>query len=79
MPNYRVFTNDRGPLGLGGIFQGVPLYSCYVEGYADSYGQAVIEMAPPMYDRYPFAPTKVMEWPPTSKSSKDWLKKHVSV
>jgi hypothetical protein len=69
---FRIFTNDRGKE------RGVPMYSALTTLKAADLDSAELKaerrfasFGPPEY-----APIKVIEWPPTSEASKDWLAKH---
>lgn len=71
---FRIFTNDRG------MVRGVPMYSAYTAYTAldllsaeRTAAEQFKALGPPDY-----APVKVIEWPPTSQASKDWLAKHAS-
>jgi hypothetical protein len=70
---FRVFTNDRGKE------RGVPMYSCYTAFSALDIKTAEA-LAATQFEGLgspEFAPVKVIEWPPISQTSKDWLAKHV--
>jgi hypothetical protein len=68
---YRIFTNDRA------AYRGVPMYSAYEAIEASSPEAALAEVRNKHFGEKPFAPMVAIEWPPITKKSKDWLKKHV--
>lgn len=71
MPEYRIFTNDRGKK------KGVPLYSAYCKAAADT-PEAALKTVHSQLGKLPLAPVKAIQWPP-NKADQAWLKEHVDV
>ena len=66
---FRIFSNDRGKV------RGVPMFSalCAVTASTASDAERIAK------SEYPSARLKAIEWPITSRKSKDWCTKHVGV
>jgi hypothetical protein len=70
---FRIFTNDRGKV------RGVPMYSalCAISALTAHAAEQIARRDHPSFGPPRFAPIKAIEWPATSRESKDWLAKHI--
>lgn len=71
---FRIFTNDRGK--QKGIFMYSALTTIEAPNAEKAEQLAEMRCANLAY-RGAHGPVKVIEWPPTSLASKQWLAKHV--